>query len=234
MITEQELKAAAKELGMVVSKPVTTTTKKSAVSDLATTAEVSAHYVTPAIGHDESVVKSIRYNMGSGNSLKNNVVQFDIANTNAAAVEEIVRIGSRLGMADAYIRYNTTKSAVDSVTGILDNFGVNVQKCQGFSEIVSDTPVFIKTIKVISASTTQLNKQFQHKTILPDFTIIPLVQNIAFTREKSDQASDLNVAYGAWLLSSRNFLEFTSVAGTSVSLIMEVASVADVRSFVQF
>jgi len=196
--------------------------------------EVSPRYTSAAVNHDTSAVVSVRYNMGSGVTKRNDIIQIDITNSQAGAVDELVRIGSRLGLADAYIRYGTTKSGVDSVNGISDNFGINLQKCQGFSEIVSDTPVFVKVIKLISSNTTQLNTQFQHKTILPDFTIIPLVQNIAFTREKSDQATDLLVAEGSWLLSSRNFLEFTSKASRDLQIIMQIASVADVRNFVAF
>jgi hypothetical protein len=186
-----------------------------------------------AIGAKNSTSESVRVNMGAGHSNQNRIIQFDIVNSQAGAVNEVVRIGSPLGLADSYPRYNTTKSASDSVNGISDNFGVNVQKCQGFSEMSSHSPVFVKEIKIISSDTTQLNTQFSHKTILVDFTIIPLVQNIAFTRDKSDQAADLNVAIGSWLLSSKHFLEFTSIAGKNVQIIMEVASVSNVREFVE-
>ncbi len=231
-MTKAELEAAAKNLGLsVVNKAEMI---PSSAEQIAPTSELSPRYRGAAIGHNGAAVESIRYNMGSGVTQRNNIIQIDIVNSQVGAINEVVRIGSRLGMADAYIRYNTTKSGADSVNGISDDFGINLQKCQGFSEIVSDTPVFVKCIKLISSSTIQLNSQFQHKTILPDFTIVPLVQNIAFTREKSDQAKDLLVAYGSWLLSSRNFLEFNSIATADLQIIMEVASVADVRNFVQF
>lgn len=187
-----------------------------------------------AVGQKGSYRESTRVDMGANHTGINNIVQFDIVNSQAGAIDEVVRVGSWLGLADSYPKYGTTKSGVDSINGISDNFGKNLQMCQGFSEITIGTPVFVKTIKVVSSSTTQLNKQFSHKTILPDFTIIPMSQNIAFTREKSDQATDLLVAKGSWLLSSRDFLEFQSVAGQAVSLILELASISDVRQFVGF
>lgn len=194
---------------------------------------ISDSYKGVAAGVDGSAKESIRINMQSNGGNVNPIIQLDIVNAGVGAIDELVRIGSALGLPDAYARYNTTKSGVDGVNGISDNFGTNLLKCQGFSEMTIATPMFVKTIKLISSDTTQLNAQFQHKSILPDFTIIPLVQNIAFTREKSDQATDLLVARGSWLLSSRNFLEFTSKATKSISIILEVASVADVRNFVK-
>ena len=196
--------------------------------------DVGTRYRQIAISPGGQVRESIRVDMGLGSSAVNNIVQFDINNTNAAAVTELVRIGSLLGQPDSYKQFNTTKSGADSVGGITDNFGANLLKCQGFSLMTSTTPMFIRTIKLISDDTIQLNTQFQHKMILPDFTIIPLVQNIAFTREKSDFATDLLVAKGSWLLSSRNFLEFSSLAGESLTVILEIASINDVRQFVQF
>jgi hypothetical protein len=186
-----------------------------------------------AIGIKDTIVESVRINMGSGNEEKNNIIQFDIVNSQAGSISETVRIGSHLGMADAYIRYGTSPSAADSVNGISDNFGINVQQCQGFSEMSTTTPKFVRQIKLISGSVGQLNKQFSHKTILPDFTIIPLVNNIAFTRDKQDQATDLNVAKGSWLLSPKNWLEFTMVSGADLSILMELSSIADVRSFIK-
>jgi len=196
--------------------------------------EVNNQYRQVAISVKGAIRESARIDMGAGHNDVNNIVQFDINNSQAGAITELVRIGSWLGQPDSYAQFNTTKSGVDSVNGITDNFGANLLKCQGFSSVTCGTPVFIKTIKVISASTTQLTQQFSHKTMLPDFTIIPLIQNIAFTREKSDQATDLLVAKGSWLLSSRDFLEFSSILATDVSLIFELASISDVRQFVKF
>lgn len=196
--------------------------------------EIGTQYRQVAIAPGGQVRESVRVDMGLGNSTVNNIVQFDIDNSQAGAVTELVRIGSHLGQPDSFKQFNTTKSGADSVNGITDNFGDKLLKCQGFSLISSATPVFVRTIKLISPNTIQLNTQFQHKMILPDFTIIPLVQNIAFTREKSDFATDLLVARGSWLLSSRNFLEFSSLAGEQLTVIMELASINDVRQFVQF
>lgn len=197
--------------------------------------EVGITYRTVAIGSKGQVRESVRVDMGGGNSDVNSIIQFDITNNGGGAVDETVRIGSFLGLPDAYAQFNTTKSAADSIHGIVDNFGANCLKCQGFSLIVSATPVYIRTIKLISSDTVQLNQQFQHKMILPDFTIIPLVQNIAFTREKTDSqgAVDLNVAKGSWSLGSRNFLEFISKSTKSISILLEIASISDVRQFVQ-
>jgi hypothetical protein len=177
--------------------------------------------------------ESVRIDMGAGHEEKNTIIQFDIINSQAGAVDEVVRIGSVLGAADSYIRFGTTKSAADSVNGISDNFGVNVQQCQGFSEFSTLAPMFVKEIKIFSDNLTQLNQKFSHKTILPDFTIINLVQNIAWTREKSDFATNENVAVGSWLLSPKTWLEFTSKAGSDVTIILGLTSISDVRQFVR-
>lgn len=225
-MTPEEIQAAAAKQGLaVVSKGMEQATP---AYDL-----VNMAHRNIALGAGGQATESVRINMGAGHAEQNSIIQFDITNSQAGAVDELVRIGSQLGAADSYVRFGTTKSGADSVNGIKDAFGVNLQMCQGFSEMVSAAPVFIKEIKIISSDTTQLNTQFSHKTILADFTIIPLVQNIAFTREKSDQAKDLNVAVGSWLLSSKHFLEFKSVAGKDVQIIMAISSVANVRQFVQ-
>lgn len=190
-------------------------------------------YKEVAIAPGGGVRQSVRVDMGIGGNQSNNNIQFDIVNSQAGAINELVRIGSHLGQPDAYKQFNTTKSGADSVNGITDNFGDKLLKCQGFSLISVATPVFVRAIHIISSNTTQLNRQFDHKMILPDFTIIPLAQNIAVTRQKSDFATDLLIAKGSWLLSSRNFLEFTSIATRDMSIILELASVSDVRQFVQ-
>lgn len=208
-------------------------TKSDIVSD-EVKKKLTADSSAVAVGQKGGFRETARVDMGSNHTGVNNIIQFDIVNSQAGAIAETVRIGSLLGLPDAYKKNNTTASGVDSVNGISDNFGINLLQCQGFSDMTVSTPMFIKTIKVISSSVTQLNKQFSHKTLLPDFTIFTLTQNIAFTREKSDQAADLLVARGSWLVSSRNFLEFQSVAGQDVSLIMELASINDVQQFVSF
>lgn len=195
---------------------------------------VGTNYRQIAVSPGGGARESVRVDMGLGNNAVNNIVQFDINNSQAGAINETVRIGSHLGQPDSFKQFNTTKSGCDSVNGITDNFGDKLLKCQGFSKISVATPCFVRTIKLISPNTIQLNTQFSTKMILPDFTIIPLVQNIAFTREKSDFATDLLVAKGSWLLSSRNFLEFTSLAGQQLTVIIELASINDVRQFVQF
>ena len=186
-----------------------------------------------AIGAGNQAFEVVKINMGAGHADQNTIIQFDITNSQAGGVDELVRIGSPLGLADSYPRYGTTKSGADSVNGIKDAFGANLQMCQGFSEMTISSPVYVKEIKIISSDTTQLNTQFSHKTILSDFTIVPLVQNIAFTRDKSDQAKDLNVAIGSWLLSPKHFLEFKSLGGKDVQIIMQLSSVSNVREFVQ-
>ena len=223
-MTPEELQAHAAEMGLAL---VETSGMNKPGQD------VNPFHRSVAVGAKGQSRESVRIDMGAGHDEKNNVIQFDINNSQGGAVAEVVRIGSVLGMADAYIRFGTTKSAADSVNGISDNFGVNVQQCQGFSEMSISTPKFIKTIKLISSDITQLNKQFSHKTILPDFTIVPLNQNIAFTKEKSDFDTTLLVAKGSWLLSSKNFLEFQSVVGQNITVILELASISDVRQFVK-
>lgn len=201
---------------------------------LAVSHDTGERYKQVAVTPQGQVRESARIDMGGNQGQSNNIIQFDIVNAGAGAVDELVRIGSLLGAPDSYKRFGTTVSGVDSAKGISDNFGVNLQMCQGFSEMSCHKPVFIRTIKLISADTTQLNSKFTHKYVTPDFTIIPLNQNVAFTREKSDQATDLLIAKGSWLLSATNFLEFTSKATKSLSIVLELSSIADVRQFVQY
>lgn len=201
---------------------------------LAITHETGATYKEIAVTPQGQARESARIDMGGGSGHTNNIIQFDITNTGAGAVDELVRIGSLLAMPDSYKRFGTTSSGVDSAKGIADNFGANLQMCQGFSEMTCHKPVFIRTIKLISSDTTQLNSKFTHKYVTPDFTIIPLNQNVAFTREKSDQATDLLIAKGSWMLSATNFLEFTSKAAKSLSIVFELSSIADVRQFVPY
>jgi len=226
-MTPEEIQAAAASQGMVLV-PAGKAMPAPAHDQL------NVAHRSIAIGAGNIATESVRINMGAGHAEQNSIIQFDITNSQAGAVTELVRIGSHLGAADSYVRFNTTKSGADSVNGISDDFGVNLQMCQGFSEMSVAAPMFVKEIKIIADDTVQLNTQFSHKTILADFTIIPLVQNIAFTREKSDQAKDLNVAVGSWLLSPKHFLEFKSIAGKDVQIIMALSSIANVRQFVQF
>lgn len=185
-----------------------------------------------------SVVKSVNGNMVQAMLLEtanvrgtmNPVVQFDIDNTGLGAANQIVRIGSIAAQPGAYLQLGLAAGAADNAV-IRDQFGAGCLNIQGFSELISFKPVVINEIHIISSNLTQLNAQFLHVLINPDMIVTNRSNNIAFTQQKTDQKTTLNVAKGKWLLDSNQWLQFTSYAGQSVTILLHMVAIANVSTF---
>jgi len=161
---------------------------------------------------------------------KNRYVQFNVVN--AAAVNRIYRIGGFISTTGNYLNYGVPAGASD-FADISDQYGTNVKKTQGFSQLTIGKPMIVTQIRMISASTAQLAETWTYNTINPDGTITPSPINIAATQAKSDQRLDLTIAYGVWILNTNHYLEVASIIGQSMSVILEVSGVANVSDFVQ-
>ena len=160
----------------------------------------------------------------------NPVVQFDIDNSGVGAATQKVRIGSVAAFPDAYARFGLTPGSADNAV-ITDQLGAGCLAIQGFSDLINYKPVVINEIHLISADLTQLNTQFFHKLIHPDLIIDDRSNNIAFTQQKTDQKTTLNVAKGKWLIDSNQFLEFTVFAGKSLTVLLHMVAIANVDTF---
>ena len=160
----------------------------------------------------------------------NPVVQFDIDNTGGGAADQVVRIGSIAAQPGAYLQLGLTAGAADNAV-IRDQFGAGCLNVQGFSQLCSFKPVVINEIHIISTSLTQLNARFLHRLINPDMIVINRSNNIAFTQQKTDQKTTLNVAMGKWLIDSNQWLEFTSYLGQSVTILLHMVAIANVATF---
>jgi len=197
--------------------------------------------VYPAGGNDMSGMTKVRSVSGSKvealiletanvRGRMNPVVQFSIDNTGGGATDQKVRIGSVAAFPDAYSRFGLTPGSADNGV-IRDQLGVGCLKVQGFSDLINFKPVVINEIHLISSDLTQLNTEFFHKLIHPDLVIDDRSNNIAFTQQKTDQKTTLNVAKGKWLLDSNQFLEFTVFAGKSLTILLHMVAIANVSTF---
>lgn len=160
----------------------------------------------------------------------NPVVQFDVDNSGVGATDQVVRIGSIAAQPGAYQQLGLVAGASDNAV-IRDQFGAGCLNIQGFSQLCSFKPVVINEIHLISTSLTQLNARFLHKLINPDMIVITRSNNIAFTQQKTDQKTTLNVAMGKWLLDSNQWLEFTSYAGDEITILLHMVAIANVSTF---
>jgi len=161
---------------------------------------------------------------------KNRYVKFSI-NATTAAADRIVRIGA-IGETGDYQLYNVPAGASD-FADITDNYGTNVKKVQGFSKLVTGQPMVITQWRMISSSTNQLAVSVIYNTINPDMTITPQEIDLAATRNKSDQATDLITAYGVWVVNRNHYFEFSALATFRVDIILEVAAIQNVDGYVQ-
>lgn len=175
---------------------------------------------------------TVKISTAEGCGEQNKVIQFSIDNSGVGAATQKLRIGSWAALTAAFTQFGLTAGAADNVV-ITDDFGASVQKVQGFSKMTISSDVIVEEIRVISSFTNQLTQQFSHKRILFDFTVIPIVTNIAYTEDKSDQRTDLLIAKGRWLLNGRQFLEFTSLLATTMTIQLLVTGSAEAKDFVQ-
>lgn len=163
---------------------------------------------------------------------KNKYAQFNVNNTSGATRQ--VRIGGFIALTGGYQNYNVAAGAAD-FAGVVDQYGANIKKIQGFSQFAIGKPMIISQIRVISNSATQLAEQFSYNTINPDGTITPNPINIAATEAKSDQRTNLVVVYGTYIISTNKYLEYPSLdlAANAFSLILEVSGVQNAADYVQ-
>jgi len=162
----------------------------------------------------------------------NPVAQFDIVNTGVGNAQQIMRIGAVVALAGAYVRYNLAAGSADDAV-ITDQFGAGCRKVQGFSEIASHIPVIIDQIHISSSDLTQLNRAFTHNIIyMTDAVVDQRTSNIAFTQQKTDQKTTLNVAKGKWILSANQYFSYTIGAAISVTLLLHVAAVGNTAGFI--
>lgn len=162
---------------------------------------------------------------------KNRYAQFNVVNAEAAT-NRIYRIGGFITLTGNYLNYGVVAGAADFAT-MSDQFGTNVKKTQGFSQLTIGKPMIISQIRMISSSTLQLAETWDYNTINPDMTITPTPINIAATQAKSDQRLDLTIAYGVWILNTNHYLSVTSLFGQSMNVILEVSGIQNVSDFVQ-
>lgn len=160
----------------------------------------------------------------------NSVIQFSINNTGNGAANQKVRIGSVAAFPDSYARFGLTAGSADNAV-IVDDFGAGCLKVQGFSDLCNFKPVVVSEIHIISDDLTQLNASFLHRLIHPDMVVDNRSNNLAFTQQKTDQKATLNVAKGKWMIDSNQFLEFTSYAGKSVTILLHLVAIANVAIF---
>ncbi len=177
-----------------------------------------------------SMVQAMLVETANVRGAMNPVVQFDIDNTGGGATDQVVRIGSIAALPGSYLQLGLTAGAADNGV-IRDQFGVGCLNVQGFSFLGSFKPVIVNEIHIISTDLTQLNARFLHRLINPDMIVINRSNNIAFTQQKTDQKTTLNVAMGKWLLDSNQWLEFTSYAAKSVTILLHMVAIANVSTF---
>lgn len=168
---------------------------------------------------------------------KNRYTQFDIASAEAAATRQL-RIGGFISLTGGFANYgvpNVGTGASDFAT-ISDQYGTNVPKVQGFSQLSIGKPMIVTQLRVVSSSATQLAQSFTYNTINPDIdTVTPNPINIAATEAKSDQRTNLVVVYGTWIINTNHYLQYPvlATAANAFSLILEVSGIQNASDFVQ-
>lgn len=164
---------------------------------------------------------------------KNKYAQFNITN-NEAALTRIYRVGGFISLTGNYLNFGVPAGASDFAT-VSDDYGTNVKKTQGFSMLTIGKPMIITQLRVVSSSVTQLAQPWSYQTINPDMTITPTPINLLATEAKSDQRTNLQIAYGVWILNTNHYLETQALATVpnAFSLLLEVSGVQNVSDFVQ-
>jgi len=176
----------------------------------------------------QAAVQFFKLNMGVLTS-KNRYVQFAINATADNAARQI-RFGA-IGETGDYLLYNVAAGAAD-IANMVDDYGANVRKVQGWSKLTSKQPMFVTQFRLISSSATQLSAATTYNTINPDMSITTENVNLAATLNKSDQSTTLMVAYGTWCINPNHNISLTSVFGQSVTVVLEVSAVDNARNFV--
>lgn len=177
----------------------------------------------------QSQVQYVRMNEGVVKSM-NKYVKLSI-NATVAVADRLVRIGA-VGLTGEYLLFNVPAGAAD-FADITDQYGINVRKTQGYSQLVRDKEMMITQWRMISSSTNQLAVSVLFNTINPDMTINPQEIDIAATFAKSDQRQDLVIAYGVWAINGNHYFEFTALMGERADVILEVGAIRNVGGYVK-
>jgi len=154
----------------------------------------------------------------------NEIVQFNIDNTDTGNADQLLRIGSEAGQPDSYLQFGLAASAADNGV-IKDSYGVGCLQVQGFSRLVSSKAVIISEVKVIEpAPSTQLQQGFTYSSLQYDGKLDEIQENIAFTQEKVDNRNNLVRMRGMWVLDAQQYLEYKILAGKTVNLFLEIGA----------
>lgn len=191
-------------------------------------ANLSAGALVAAFGSKLIVPTMILRKLDHSN--QNPVVQFTIDNTGVGNAQQLLRVGSVVGLAGSAVLHNIALGAADNAV-ITDDYGAGCRKVQGFSQLVNAGAVMVETIKISTSSLTQKDRLFTHNRINYDDTIFPTSNNVGFTAEKSDQLTTLAVAHGNWMLDFNQYFEFTILAAVSLTLYFELKGVQNVDGF---
>lgn len=160
----------------------------------------------------------------------NSVAQFTIDNTGVGNTFLRLRLGGLIAFPLAYTLFNVADGAADNAV-ITDDYGAGCKKVQGFSQLVNNGAVSIKTIKISCVKQQQLDSPFFYNTIRYDTSINTLTQNIGFTAEKSDALTTLAVARGNWILGFNQYFEFGILPNVSLTIFLEIYGIANVKAF---
>ncbi len=161
-------------------------------------------------------------------------IQFNIDNTDGAAVDLFLQLGSFVGNQILGNNFDLGL-ALDSACNnsqILDDYGTNVRKVQAFSLMTTAKPLIIDEIFISSTDANQGSQAFKYKTIQPDFTPVEILNNVLATQEKSDKRLTLSKLNGLWILDSNSYLETKILAGKAVSIMLSVKGYANVRPYI--
>ncbi len=161
----------------------------------------------------------------------NPIVQFSINNAGVGATDQLVRFGSVIAAADAYLFWDLPAGASDDAV-IVDQNGAGCQFVQGFSKLVSSKSVIVSKIKVKMATTDiQLNNPFTYNELEYDGTVKPTKSNVGYTESKYDQQTNIVEVNTNYILDAQNYLEYQVLATKSLSVFFQLEAANSVETF---
>ena len=192
--------------------------------------------LNPVFSHSRNFANARQLNYplildNAGNKM-NPIAQFDIDNTKLGHSEILLRIGSVVGVNGGNERFDLIKGASDKAA-MEDQFGAQVPKIQGFSELSSHMPISISEIHIFTSDKPQQNRPFTHnKLYMTDAVVEQRTSNIAFTQEKTDRKNYLNVAKGNWTLSANQYFSYTISDNIKLTLLFRLNSIGNIANFI--
>lgn len=161
----------------------------------------------------------------------NNIIQFSIDNTGVGNAAQQLRIGSRVGLPDAFARYGMTAGAADNAV-IEDDFGAGCLKVQGFSDIISMKPVVVSEVKIITPTAdSQLQQAIKYKSLQLDGSVDETTKNVAFTQRTVDNRDNLINYNGTLILDAQQFIDYRILAAKTVDVFLKITGFANVDTF---